>query len=90
MDPSLVLALGLWTADYGQTRSIPSHPQFYETNPIIGKHPNEGRINTYFALGYAVIPFLHYQLGNKYTFVVVAMEANTVRHNAKLGIKFNF
>ena len=90
MDPSLGVALTLWTADFAQTKSIPHNPPFYETNPIIGRHPSEGRINTYFALGYAVIPFLHHKLGNKYTFVVIGLEANAVRHNARIGLNFNF
>src|SRR3990167_90446 len=37
--------------DWGQTKSIARNPnKYYETNPILGKHPSAGDVDRYFAL----------------------------------------
>jgi len=36
--------------DWGQTLDIADKPnEYYETNPILGKHPDRGEVNRYFA-----------------------------------------
>lgn len=36
--------------DWAQTRTIAKDPEFEELNPILGKKPSLGRVNSYFAL----------------------------------------
>jgi hypothetical protein len=94
MDGSLILALSLWTADYYQTSDIRRHPPCEETNPILGKHPSQGKINRYFAAGALMIPALHYTLpgkwGQMYTYAIIGAEGKTVFDNAKIGLKIRF
>lgn len=34
--------------DWGTTLDLENHPDRHETNPILGKYPSRGEINTYF------------------------------------------
>lgn len=36
--------------DWQQTREIKNHPNMYEMNPALGKHPSDAKIDGYFAL----------------------------------------
>ena len=48
------VATALGVMDWKQTLYVADHPdEYYEVNPIIGKHPDRSRVNAYFAL---VIP----------------------------------
>jgi hypothetical protein len=48
--------------DWLQTHQIATHPnQWSETNPILGKHPSVGKVNSYFIaceVGHAAISYL--------------------------------
>jgi len=46
-----ILFAGLYAIDWGQTLDIAGRQDegYYETNPIIGRHPTRGRVNTIFA-----------------------------------------
>jgi len=37
--------------DWSQTLKIAQHPELYETNPILGMHPTNAAINSYFIVG---------------------------------------
>ena len=85
---------GLAIADWAQTRYISKHPEFYETNQILGSHPSTGKVDTYFAasiVGHAVISYMlppAWRQGWQY--VWIGVEAQKVVHNHSIGIKFNF
>ena len=55
----LTSALTLHVVDWGQTRTIAMNPdKYHETNPILGRHPSTGKVNTYFAATALLIPTL--------------------------------
>jgi hypothetical protein len=94
MDPALILALSLIGADFAQTEYIARHPQqYYELNPILGKHPTQGAVAVYFAGVAAVNVAAEYKLRQPWNHVVIywtiGSEALVVPRNAHIGIKFN-
>lgn len=95
MDPATILALSLMTMDYAQTRTIADNPQKYEErNPILGKHPSIGRVNTYFLASEASFLALHYTLPEKYgkyhAYFVIGMEGYCVTNNLRIGVHMTF
>lgn len=84
----------LYLVDYGQTRDIKNHVGYYETNPLLGKHPSDVRIRNYFAgviVGSAVVTYLlpsnlrpYWQWGN----IIVQVGVTAHNHNIGLGVKF--
>jgi len=43
-----VAYLGLQLIDWNQSKDIARHPEkYYEGNPLLGKHPSQGRLNSY-------------------------------------------
>lgn len=84
----------LHVADWLQTRYIAQHPAYYETNPILGKHPSVSIVDLYFVgtlIAHAVVSNL---LEGKYRhiwqYATTALEATMVGNNYRLGIKFGF
>jgi hypothetical protein len=95
MEPSLLLALGLLTADMSQTLDITRHSaQYRELNPILGQHPSQVKVVSYFTVSAASLIGLNYVLPVKYAHALnwtsATVEAGFVAHNAHLGIRFNF
>ena len=46
-----IAAPALTMADWLQSLNIAKHPlDFHEMNPVLGRHPSEGSVNTYMAL----------------------------------------
>lgn len=80
--------------DWAQTRYITQHPQFYETNPILGKHPSIGRVNTYFAgalIGGTLLTLALPERDRKWFLGgVTALEVGVTAHNANIGIRVDF
>jgi hypothetical protein len=79
------------TTDWMQTRQIAEQPlQYHEINPILGRHPSTGRVNTYFALSEASYLFTAKAMPaswRPYFFVgMAAIESACVVNNAKLGL----
>ena len=96
-------AMALMAADWGQTRYISKHPEYYETNPILGRHPSTGRVNLYFLGVMIVHPVVSYLLPAKaqvFGFDInprriwqagtIIVELGCVGNNARLGIGFSF
>ncbi|MBI1755049.1 hypothetical protein HY250_01825 [Candidatus Azambacteria bacterium] len=52
--------------DWHQTRDLKNQPGTYETNPILGRHPSDGKIDLYFAGCYMVQHFLATRLPEPY------------------------
>ena len=87
-------AMTAYALDWAQTRDIANHPDLYETNPLLGRHPSNGKINIHFigtgliTLGIAhVLPSTYRKL---FLTGVVVVEARFISHNAHLGLKVRF
>lgn len=53
--------VGLHLVDWGQTLDIEHHPNLYETNIILGRHPSRAKINAFFSAGVIIQPIIaHY------------------------------
>ena len=81
--------------DWGQTRTIAKNSNKYsELNPILGKHPSIGKVNTYFLttlVGHTAISYMLPKKYRRYWQVVwIGLEAGTVAHNYSVGIKTSF
>lgn len=86
-----VVATGLHVADWMQTRYIAAHPdRFYEINPLIGKHPSDGQVNTYFALSHAGAMLATVLMPNPYRMwfqsLRIGVSGYLVSFNASKGI----
>lgn len=95
MDGALALALTLQTADWAQTRTIARDPMHWsEMNPVLGRHPSIGRVNTYFLAATAAQVGLHYALPQPWrqyhAYAWIAVEGGFVAHNAMLGVRMSF
>ena len=91
---NIVLFNVLQGIDMLQTLEIANNDDYYETNPILGKHPSEAHVVAYFiARGIA-----HYHLTNivpaKYRNFFhgynIIYNYNTVKDNHELGIRIGF
>jgi len=111
--------LVLQVVDWGQTRDIAtrkceppyisdydgSEYLYHETNPILGKHPSEEKVNTYFAssilINYLVAKFDNKKNNEKFkgkpkklhkywNYIGIASETYFITHNYNLGIKIKF
>lgn len=79
--------------DWGQSRRI-ARDGWTEFNPILGRHPSMGRVNTYFvltpligALVLDAMPSRHRTAALK---VVTTLQIATVARNHYLGIRVSF
>ena len=80
--------------DMLQTLEIANNDDYYEKNKILGKHPSEFQVVTYFiARGFAhyeatkIIPSKYRKLWHTYNIVY---NYNVIRDNHELGIRINF
>ena len=78
-------------ADWAQSLEIASNDDFYERNFILGKHPSEGRVNTYFAATLITNMAISYFLPQKYRkwwqYGTMAIEIGCVANNYSIGIR---
>ena len=85
----------LTIVDWAQTRYIAKHPgRYYETNPLLGRHPSVSRVDNYFAACWVadqiivwVLPLIWSRLYLTSRFMV---GYNAVTNNAEIGIKVDF
>ena len=82
-------------ADWGQTRYIARHPQFKETNPILGERPSIGKVNNYFlatGLAHALLMATLPPEARKWAqYGTIGIEAGQVRRNKiNYGIGMDF
>jgi hypothetical protein len=91
---NIVLFNVLQGIDMLQTLEIANNDKYYEKNPILGKHPSEAEVVTYFiARG-----FVHYQATrmipqryrNFFHGYNVVYNYNVIRDNHQLGIRIDF
>ena len=83
--------LTLHTMDWAQTLHMSRNPdKFYENNGLLGLHPSEGRVNSYFAvtaLGHTAVSYI---LPKPWRTVWqgfwITTEYAYVQHNRKIGV----
>lgn len=91
LEGAFVLATAL---DWRQTLDIKNHPRLYEQNQIMGRHPSDATVNTYFVssilLHAVVADQLHGKWRSAWQCVWIGLEVGTVQRNYELGIRLNF
>ena len=94
MGSLLALQLILSTVDWHQTREIAAHPcAYYETNGLMGRHPDAGMVNRHFIETEALVLGSAYLLPEYRTTILgasAAVEAGFVAHNYHIGLKVSF
>lgn len=80
--------------DAAQTLDIKNHPELYETNPLLGRHPSDVKIVSYFiGAGFAhdaITKALPSQYRAAWQFGWAALEIGTIIRNHRLDLRFNF
>lgn len=87
--------LALHVADWGQTLDIADHPgEFYERNPVLGRHPSRGEVNRWFLLTGLLHPVVSYVLPKPYReawqYVTIGLEIYCVGSNYLVGIGYGY
>jgi len=78
-------------ADWMQTRQVAKHPaQWEELNPILGKHPSVGKVDTYM-LGAALAHYgISYALPKEYRgiwqYISITVKYGVVGYNSAIGV----
>jgi hypothetical protein len=84
----------LMVADVAQTHDIARHANMEEINPILGKHPSNARINTYFAASmaaqYLIAQALPAEYRHAWQYAGIGFELGFIQSNYKLGIRADF
>lgn len=91
---SIVAFNVIQTIDMLQTFEIVDNPAYYETNPILGKHPSKEQVLGYFVLRgighYHVTKIIPEKYrGVWHTFSIVA-NLDTIQNNHSIGIRIGF
>lgn len=80
--------------DWRQTMDIPRHPEQYETNVVLGKHPSNSRIHLYFAstlaAHYLIVEALPAEYRAAFQNVTIGVEAGMTQSNFSLGLSASF
>jgi len=80
--------------DAAQTLDIKNHPNLYETNPLLGRHPSDTKIVAYFigaGFGHnAITKKLPTEYRAAWQYGWAALEIGTIIRNRKLNLRFNF
>mgnify|MGYP001319298786 CR=1 FL=1 len=91
---NIVLFNVLQGIDMLQTLEIANNDAYYEKNKIMGRHPSEAQVITYFiARGFAhyhatkILPAKYRPLWHTYN---VVYNYNVIKNNHEIGIKVNF
>lgn len=78
-------------ADWGQTLDISARDDYFETNPILGKYPSRGEVNTYFLTCLILNNVIGEYIGGDGWYMAISFnQAVAVGHNIIAGINFNF
>ena len=89
------VATGLKIIDFGQTLDIAKNPdEYYEINPIIGKHPSTSRVKKYFYASLITQPIITYLLPTDYREAWlganIVISFYLVERNYGVGLRVNF
>jgi len=86
---------GIHLIDWGQTLDIARQPdRYYEMNPILGKHPSVGQVNTYMAISAITHIGISYMLPKKYRaywqWISIGVSGSCIINNFNAGLKVKF
>ena len=91
---NIVLFNVLQGIDMLQTLEIANNDAYYETNPILGKHPSEAEVVTYFIarglVHYQATRMIPQRYRNLFHGYNVVYNYNVIRDNHQLGIRIDF
>ena len=80
--------------DWGQTREIAVNPEYYETNPIFGKHPTLQEVDMYFiaciAGNYLIAKALPNNWRRKWQIGSMLLQSYFITNNYRIGLKISF
>lgn len=80
--------------DWGQTREIAVNPEYYETNPILGKHPTLQEVDRYFiaciAGNYLIAKALPNNWRRKWQIGSMLFQTYFITNNYRFGLKISF
>ena len=81
--------------DWGQTLSIADNPNdYHELNPIIGRHPSRGKVNTYMLASALLHPLVTYAIPTEYRWYwlgsTLALSTACVVNNKAIGLSLGF
>lgn len=88
-------ALALTVADWAQTRDLTRRYSegYYERNPVLGKYPSQGRVDTHFVIGglltYLIADNLD-EYRKPFLQTMSVIELICVGNNIGLGLKVRF
>jgi len=79
--------------DYRQTIQIAKNPDiYYETNPLLGRHPNTRQVDRYFFFAtvthYIIADSLKPVYRRLFLVITTLSQMNTVKRNLSIGLKF--
>jgi hypothetical protein len=82
-------------ADWATTRDLTRryNQGYYEHNPVLGKYPSTGRVDTYFAISIPLILLVANELDDyrkPWLIGITALEATMVGRNLHMGLKLQF
>ncbi|HUG79505.1 MAG TPA: hypothetical protein VML57_18645 [Burkholderiales bacterium] len=82
-------------ADWRQTRQIARAPdRYFERNPILGKHPSVGRVDTYMltagVLHWVIAANLSPKWRERFQLISFSIQANVVQQNYAIGLAVDF
>jgi len=90
MDLTAAVFLALHIIDYRQTSDIHNHPELWETNPIIGRHPSQGTVNRYFIGTTALYFGTERFMPNTLKWAINGYSLANVVGNHGIGLRINF
>lgn len=81
--------------DYGQTMEISNNPdKWVEYNPILGEHPTNGEVNTYFIAGALLHVGIAYVIPKRwrpwFECITITSSSTCVVNNFSAGIKMRW
>lgn len=85
----------LHAVDWGQTRSIAKNPDdYYEVNPLIGRHPSLKRVDRYMAVSAVAHTAIAYvlppQWRRHFQRVTLSVKAGLVDQNYSIGLTIDY
>jgi len=85
----------LHAVDWRQTRYIAKHPdRYYESNPVLGKHPSTAEVDVYFLAGALLHPLITDLLPGEYRFywqwITIGISGICVGNNYLVGIRMDW
>ena len=88
------VASTLKVADWGQTLDIVDKPEYWESNPILGKYPSRAEVNRYFAYSVGLQLLITHLLPSKYRNYWlcgnIMISGYYVQNNYRIGLRINF